>query len=59
MHDAQKLKTCSIFKEQKCARKMFSYHILQYIYRNLQFIVFLTFKQLKQDIKSRCNQYFL
>jgi len=31
MHDAQKLKTCSIFKEQKCARKMFSYHTLQHI----------------------------
>jgi len=46
MHDAQQLKICSIFKKQKCARKMFSYHILQYIYRNLQFIVFLTLSKL-------------
>jgi len=31
---------------------------LQYRYRTLQFIVFLTFKQLKQDIESCCNPNF-
>ena len=30
MHDAQKLKICSIFKERKCANKIFSCHTLQY-----------------------------
>jgi len=40
MHDAQKLKICSIFKEQICARKVFSYYTLQYI-SYLANIVFL------------------
>jgi len=30
-----------------------------YIYRTYQFIVVLTFKLLKQDIKSRCNPHVL
>jgi len=46
MHDAQQLKICSIFKEQKCARKFFSYHAFQYIYHTLQFVVFLTLSNL-------------
>jgi len=31
MHDAQYLKICSIFKEQKCARKILPYHTVQCI----------------------------
>jgi len=48
MHDAQQLKICSIFEEKKCARKIFCYHTLQYIYRTLQFIVFLMLSALNK-----------
>jgi len=58
MHDAQQLKISSIFKEQKCARKLFSYHTLQYI-SYLTIYRLFNVKQLKKDIKSHCNQYFL
>jgi len=50
------LKICSIVEEQKFARKIFIYHTLQHIYRTLQFI--FNVKQLKQDIKSRCNHTY-
>jgi len=36
------------FKEQKCARKVFSYNTLQYTYRTLQFIVFLRLSNLNK-----------
>ena len=42
-------KDCRIFKEQKCAGKIFSYHALQYyIYRTLQYIVFITLSNLNK-----------
>ena len=44
----QQLKICSIFKERKCARKIFSYHTLRYIYCTLQFIVFATLSNLNK-----------
>ena len=46
MHDAHLLKICSIFKEEKCARKYLA--ALQYIYRTLQFMVFSTLSNLKK-----------
>ena len=48
MHDTQQLNMCSIFKVQKYARKIFSHHTLQYTYRTLQFIVFLTLGHLNK-----------
>jgi len=38
------------FKEQKCARKVFSYHTLQYTCRTLQFIVFLRWSNLSKTL---------
>jgi len=38
-----------MFKKRKCARKIFSYHTLQYyIYRTIHFIVFLTLSNLNK-----------
>jgi len=53
MHDAQEEKVCSIFKERKFARKIYSYQTLPYdiIYRTLQFIVFLTLSNLNKTSK--------
>jgi len=48
MHDSQQLKICSIFKQRKCARNIFSYRTLQHIHRTLQFIVFLTLSNLNK-----------
>jgi len=47
MHDAQYLKICSIFKEQKCARKNYL-TIPCNIYRTLQFIAFVTLSDLNK-----------
>ena len=47
----------STFREQKCARKIFSYHTLQYIYGTLQFI-FLTLSNLNKTSNRAVTQTY-
>jgi len=59
MHDAQQLKIGSIFKEQKCARKILTTIACNIVYIVLAIYRLFNVKQLKQDIKSLCYPHFL